>query len=370
MKKKQLYFIGAAVAIFVFFNWLIPVHIIYDNEFIWGIVAAVCVGLCLYFGLKPEESEMYTPENYEAGKAKSRVAGIVVAIAAIATIFCVYFLNIPREDQYIKKNSVVTKGTVMDGRAKTTKRRGTSSTTYTLDVQFDVNGKVYKESISVDGSDWSDAGKGMPVLVAYAKDHPKMCKILFSGDLVEKYTSGTQIRKLKLDEFVAAFRNREQDLTPQLDKVSLGWGQQESEKGTRFYYHSVFKTAVVSNDDMMYMLETGQSNNYSALLAEAQKTMKPEYDSMTTNPKLGAVYQKDSLRIRFQQYTAMVSGESGGEFNFPMIKSERRYIAAITTRKGDIFLPGDLEEDASDPAQRMKLLQEKAKEMLENKKYE
>ncbi len=362
MSKKQLYFLAGAIFIFIFINWLVPIYIIHDNGLLLGAVAAAAAAICTYKALKPDTKTMYTPENYESGKSRMTLAIVGCVIAAVATILTMIFTSGPREDAYIKKHSVVAEGLIVDGRSETTKRRGSTSTTYKLDVRFTVNGKGYEESVNVEGSDWNNAGKGMPVLVSYAKDHPGMCKILFNADQVKKYTNSDRIKPLNLDVLTQVFDKESNELIAGLKKFSMGWSIQ-SEDETVYYYNSVFKTTLVKSE-LIYLIETGRSDNFNSLLADARKNMEVVYDSLTSNPKEGVLFKKDSLQIRFQQYREAKT-EDNNEYGFPMMTYTTNYVVGLSNKMGPILLPGDLAPDLDDPATMNELRRKAAKESLE-----
>lgn len=364
MGKKQLYFLGGAVFIFILFTQLIPIYILQQLGIPFLLIGAAGAAVCTYFALKPDKKKMYTPENYESGKSRRTLAVVCSVIAAVATLLTIIISEGPREAAYIKRNSVIAKGVVTNGKAETTTRRGSTSTSYTLDVAFKVNGKTYNESVTVEGSDWNKAGTGMPVLVSYAKDHPDMCKILFNAEQARKYTNSDKIKPLRLDDFLNLYNKEGNSMLNELDQLSMGWGMDESEGGTKFCYNSVFKTSIVNTGNKLYLNETETSSSYTTLLGDARKNMQVVYDSLSTNAKKGAVFKNDSLQIRFQEYTELTT-EENNEFDFPVMTYKKNYIVAATTQKGEMLLPGDVAPDPDDPAKMEELRKKAGKEALE-----
>ncbi|MCX6318455.1 MAG: hypothetical protein NTW29_14280 [Bacteroidetes bacterium] len=368
MSKKQLYFLGGAVLLFLFITRFIPIYVLVKAEIFLTLVIAGGVGFCIYQVLKPDEKKMYTPENYEAGKSRMSLAIICAVLAAITTLIITIFNSGGREADYIKAHSVIAEGVVTSGKAKTTKRRGSSSTSYTLDVTFVVDGKNYNTTVDVDGSEWSDAGIGMPVMVSYAKGHPGMCRILFNGEQVRKYSQAGNINHITLDQFINTLRQKDEDKLKMLKKQAPGWTLQGDDDGMSVCYHSVYKTSILGNEDRTFLMETGTAENFSTLLDEARKKMTVVYDSMSTNPIRGVVFKKDSLQIRFQQYTKLESTTTGGEFQIPIMKHLNVYVVGATKEDGLLIMPGDLAPDPNDPVTQREMRQKAIQGSLERLK--
>jgi len=300
MKKKRIFFLGGAVLVFLFFTKLIPEPIIYDSEVGFGFLAAAGVAVLFFQGAKPEQKKMYTPENYESGKAQWVFAIFGCIAAAIVTVACVYFMNVPREHAYIKKNSVVVDGTVIDGTATTTKRSG-SSTSYELKIEFEADGKKVTETVTVSSEEWDKVGKDLPILVSYAKGHPDMCKALLNANQVEKYSNSDKIRMLTLANLENLYHHRD-SIQPELKKISMGWSKYDNDEGVDMYYNTVYWTILANTSHLFYVMQIDSADNFNSLLTEAKKNMRVVYDSMATNPKQGVLFENDKVHVRFIYY--------------------------------------------------------------------
>lgn len=358
MPKKKIIYLCIAVATFIFFISVMPEYIVVSAEFFWAILAAVIVGIFIYLGLKPDEAEMYTPENYEREKARSGIAILITIFVGIVTIFAVYFINASRIETYIKANSLVTDGTIYDGQSTTTKSRGSSSTTYQVDVRFLAGGIPYSNSVSISSSNWDKVGKGMGVLVAYAKEHPNMCRILFNLEDVKKYTTNVKINPVAFNDLFALRKSKKFNLLEELNKISLGWSAEQTDRGVDLYSNCVLNCAINKTDNILFLLETEKDGSFTSLLNDARKNMKVVYDSMGSNTRVGALFQKDSLQIRFQNYSARSRETTKTEYGeFPNFSLTHFYIVAVGGKNDLMILPGDLKDDEEELLE--KLLKER-----------
>ena len=348
MKNKTLILLGAAVLIFAFFWYLIPVTLVHDANFFWGFVGSIASGVCIFFAGKGSEDEMYDIDNY---KNNNRKQGFFIVAAMLVAIVGAFFLSFhfgDREEKFIEANPMLVQGTILDGTSKT----GGKSSSYELNIRYlDSNGTVYKKDIDVSSTEWSEVGKGMDVSVVYEKDNPGICKLLIHPQDAMKYVARNKRIYPGLKELLAFLNTNE--YADQKKLLGDNWSVSKAadiEEGIQFENAiSQDQLLISKNLGNIYLNERQQDISYNAILAEAKKTMKVVYDSMATNTTKGIFLENDSMQIRFQTYSSYQKKEKDNTSVYDissLIPTMTKISCFGFAKKGKgnfILLPGDLE---------------------------
>ncbi len=343
MNKKMIWIV-AAVAIFGFFYFLIPETIVHSSRFFWGFVGSGLTAACIFLAGYKKPDEMYNIDTYKKNNGKQSAAIILGVFVLIGGAIALYFKYCSRIEAFIEANPVISIGTVVDGKSTTTKRRGTSSTSYELNVNYkDSNGVQYKTDANVSSDEWDKAGKGMPITVVYQKDNPSVCKVLMNTKEAMKYVPKNKRLYPSIKDLQAFLRT--DDYNEQKKLLGDFWSankMEDTEDGVEF-------SNSISKDNMgimslgnIYINEDENDVSFKAILQEAKATMKVVYDSMATNKVKGILLENDSMQIRFQEYTRSVQKQSGGEYNFSFPQLKRVFCFAFNKKNKFMILPGDL----------------------------
>lgn len=352
MKNKKIILLGVAVLIFVFFYYNIPVTLVHSSKFFWAFVGSVLTGVCIILAGINNDNNRYDVDNYKANGYKEKLFIVPGILIMVFGAFFLYFKFSSRTKAFLEANPYLVSGTVVDGQSETTTRRGSKSTTYELTVSFsDSNGTSHKEKLSVTGSEWDLAGKGMPVSVVYEKNNPDICKVILNVKEAMAYVDKRKrlyptIKDLQTFIYIKDYKD-------QLKLLGDYWGVSKSEDvedGIQF-------TNTLSHDEMLvsknlgniYLNEREQDISFNAILTEAKKTMKVVFDSINTNSKKGIFLENDSMQIRFQIYNNYKKKErsSTNIYDLSYLGSTITKIYCFGFAKKDkgsyILLPGDLE---------------------------
>jgi hypothetical protein len=339
--NKKIGFILAAISIYCFFYFSIPVTMVHSAQFFWAFVGSILTAVCIFMVGYKKPEEMYDIDNYKKNNGKQTVSIVLAVLVGLFGAFLLYFSFTKREEKFIEANPILVGGTVIDGVSKTSRK----SSSYELTVSYkDSNAIEYKTDYNASSSEWNSAGKGMPVSVVFEKDHPEICKVILEAKDAMKYLGkGTKIYPTVND--LQAFLKTD-DYNEQKKLLGKYWSvdkMEESEDGGYAFTNSVSKDnlAVMSLGNF-YINEDQNDFTYNEILKEAKAKMKVVYDSMATNTTKGIMLQNDSMQIRFQSYTTSVQKKSGGEYNFSFAEMKKVYCFAFAKKNKMMILPGDL----------------------------
>lgn len=351
--NKKIGLLAAAVLIFYFFYAIIPVTLIHSSHFFWGFVGSILTGACLFFIGYSKPEDRYDIDNYKANNGKMTAGIIVGMLVAIFGAFVLAMHYDNREENFIKANPVVVSGTVIDGKSETTKRRGSSNTTYELNVSYkDSNAVQYKIDYDVNSTEWGNAGKGMAVSVVYERNNPEISKVLLDPKVAMDFIS-KDVKIFPTVKDLQTFLNTD-DYNKQKKLLGKYWSVQKMEDGVEGEY--TFENTV-SRDNIgimslgnIYVNELENDVSFNAILKEAKATMKVVYDSMATNSTKGILFENDSMQIRFQKYNNSIKSESGGEYSLTYTTLKKVYCFGFAKKNKLMILPGDLKstENESD----------------------
>ncbi len=345
MQKNNILFLVGAALVFIFFVFFVPVHIVHGARVFYSFLILALVGVLMYFALKPSSNIIYTPENYNQLKSQKTVATVVAVVCGIVTLIIFLIYSNRREDDYLKKNATITTATIVDGEARTSTRKGSTTTTYSVDVEFTANKTTYKENLDINSTEWNKVGKGMDVAVVYAKDHPEICKILLDQNSINEYVKDGKFKQIDLATLGKIFSDKENVLS-HLQNLSIGWKKQLSSEGNTFYYNSITQTVVYNNENFMYLSQINSSNDFNRMYNEVSSKYKKVYDSLATNKKVGAKYENDSFQVRLQQYNKVSEKEKGDNpYGIVMPSIDKVYTVGIANKNSILLLPGDLEDN-------------------------
>ncbi len=355
MKKKTIILLSAALLVYIFFYSVIPVPFVHGAQFFWAFVGGIGAGACIFFAGKMSEDEKYNIDNYAENKRKETMFIVPAVLVGIIGSIVMAFHFYTREDDFIKANPVMVDGVVLDGESRTSRR----SSTYELRVKFtDSSGNSHTQNIDVSSGEWNNAGKGMPVKVVYERENPDICELVLSTEDAKKYL-GNSIRLypgLKELQQIMNTESRKQQERLLGDGWKLQPKRNEDGKTVIFYNAISADNLVLSFIGNIYLNETGGSNAYNDVMAEARKSMKVVYDSMSTNPKKGLLLENDSMQLRFQHYSKISRGE--GDYNF-MTTLKTIYCFGFARKDGFLMLPGDIENRKDDVENLKQLLRQK-----------
>jgi hypothetical protein len=342
--NKKIGFLVAAICIYCFFYFVIPVTFVHSAQFFWAFVGSILTAVCIFLIGYTKAEERYDIDNYKANNSKMTVSILLAVLVGLGGAIVLFFRFGTREKEFIEANPVIAIGTVVDGKSTTTKRRGSSNTTYELDVKYkDSNAVEYKTEANISSEEWNNAGKGMLVTVVYEKNNPSVCKVIMKSKEAMAYL-GKDKKIFPSIKNLQAFLNTK-DYNEQKKLLGDYWSvnkMEDTEDGIQF-------TNSISRDNLgvmslgnIYINEEENDVAYNAILQEARATMKVVYDSMATNSTKGILLQNDSMQIRFQNYSSSSQMESGGEFNFSMLVQKRVYCFGFNKKDKMMILPGDL----------------------------
>jgi Protein of unknown function (DUF3592) len=343
--NKKIGFLIAAICIYGFFYFVIPVTLVHSAQFFWAFVGSILTAVCIFFiGYKSEE-ERYDMDNYKANNSKMTISIVLAILVGLGGAIVLYFRFASREEKFIAANPVISIGTVVDGKSTTTTRRGSSSTSYELDVTYkDSNAVEYRTEADISSEEWNNAGKGMPVTVVYEKNNPTVCKVIMKSKDAMAYI-GKDKKIFPSLKNLQAFLNTK-DYNEQKKLLGDYWSvnkMEDSEDDIEFTNGISRDNLAVMSIGNIYVNEFDNDFAYNAILQEAKATMKVVYDSMATNTTKGILLQNDSMQIRFQSYSTSSKMESGGEFNFSMLVQKRIYCFGFNKKDKMMLLPGDLQ---------------------------
>jgi Protein of unknown function (DUF3592) len=368
--NKKIGFLVAAICVYGFFYFIIPVTLVHSAQFFWAFVGSILTGICIFFiGYKSEE-ERYDMDNYKANNSKMTVSIVLAVLVGLFGAFVLFFRFASREEKFIAANPVISIGTVVDGKSTTTKRRGSSNTTYELDVTYkDSNAVSYKTEANISSDEWNNAGKGMPVTVVYEKNNPSVCKVIMKAKDAMEFL-GKDKRIFPSLKNLQAFLNTK-DYNEQKKLLGDYWSVNKIEDTE----NDIEFTNAISRDNLgvmslgnIYVNEYENDFTYNAILKEARATMKVVYDSTATNTTKGILLQNDSMQIRFQTYSTTSEMKSAGEYNFSFPVRKRIYCFAFNKKDKMMLLPGDLKglEDESNDAPKA-ISPEEIREIIQQK---
>ena len=342
--NKKIGFLVAAIGIFCFFYFVIPVTFVHSAQMFWGFVGSILTGVCIFLIGYQKQEDLYDINNYKKNNGK-QTAGIVLGIlVAVAGAFILYMNFESREKKFIEANPVLVSGTVVDGKSTTTKRRGSSSTTYELNVTYkDSNAIEYKTDADVNSTEWEKSGRGMSVSVVYEKNNPEICKVILSSkDAMAYVKKGTKIFPTLKD--LQAFLQTD-DYNEQKKLLGQYWRVDKMEDVEDAYQltNEISKdNLAVVNFGNIYVNEDENDISYNEIMKEAKATMRVVYDSMATNTTRGLMLENDSMQIRFQNYSNSEMTKMGGEFNFSIPTFKKIYCFGFGKKNKTMILPGDL----------------------------
>jgi hypothetical protein len=303
MQKKTFIWLAVALTAFLFFYGVIPVPILEGGSWFFYLLAAAIVGGSIFMAFKPTQQSDEDISQYKAASGLEKVAIFGGVIGFMATLFSVIIHSSTRKDEYIAKNAVFAVGTIKDGESVTTKRRGSSSTSYELQVYFtDKNGQMQQESLSVGGDVWDNVAKDMQVGVVYADGHPSLAKVLLNAADIRKYTTADKVGVPALSNLFNILEGTSTtDYRKNLnDKF---WKFDNSGSGESLLYSNEILGDVVVINDNLHAVVNDRSGSwvFDDLLAEAKKTMTTVYDSLATNAEKGALFTNDKYEIKFER---------------------------------------------------------------------
>jgi uncharacterized protein YneF (UPF0154 family) len=347
MSNKQKGFLIAAVLIYLFFYFVIPVTFVHGAQMFWAFVGGIGAAVCIFFAGKESDEKRFDIDHYKTSGKKESLFIVLAVLVGFVGSFVLYFVFGKNETNFIKANPVVVQGSILDGVSKV----GRKSSSYELTVRYvDSNAIVYKENIDVSASEWGNAGKGMDVAVVYEKNNPEICKLLMNAKDVMPYLDKNKKVHPSLKN-LADFLNTK-DYRDQKKILGEYWSvnkMEEMEDGVQFSNYITKDNLVISEFGNIYINENDQEETFNSILAEAKASMKLVYDSMQTNAKVGVEYENDSMKIRFQKYKTLAPTNSGGEYK--IMGYQYRNIMCFGFAKKDklIILLGDLEKNETDP---------------------
>jgi hypothetical protein len=344
MKRRTLLLILAAIAVYLFFYFVIPVPMVHGAHFFWAFVGGISAGACLFLaGYLISKDGEYDIDAYQKSNKQSMLFIIPAVLLALVGSFVLSFRLDTREEEFLKKNSVVVDGEIING-VSTTKK---NLTTYELTVRYrDSVGKFFTENISASTEQWENAGIGKNIKVAYERDHPQICKLLMNAeDALEYMDASKRIFPTLSDLFKAA---KTKDVSSQIKMLGEGWvidDSDDSEKDKKYFYNKITDDNLVFGDVSIYINEKSQMQAYNSLLAEAKQNMKIVYDSSSTNKRKGIQFENDSISIRFQEYSKMEPIKS--EYGSIGYSSKKVYCFGFAKKNNIFLLPGDIKSNAA-----------------------
>ncbi len=190
MQKKLFY--GALSVLVVWFFWFgIPVDVMSSST----VFISLAAGACLTFSLvmfvlalfaKPEQDDHHKEEN--PNKPEPVNSGCVLIAAVLIGVFVFpigLLMNVSsREDSELRKNGVVTTGTIVSGSALKLGKADMSK----IVIRFTgENQQEYNINYDISASQIDHYYLDQEVRIIYSKHYPTILKILESADAAAKY---------------------------------------------------------------------------------------------------------------------------------------------------------------------------------------
>jgi hypothetical protein len=341
MNKRVIIWLAIAVAAFLFFYNVIPVPLLASGSWFFYLLGAAIVGGSIFMAFKPAVQNQEDINNYKTASGFEKLAIFGGVFGFIGTLFSVMIHSDTRKDNYILKNAVFAIGTIKDGESVTTKRRGSSSTSYEIQVFFnDKTGAVQQESLSVGSDVWDNVAKDMQVGVVYADGHPSLAKILIKPEDIKKYTTADKVGVPTLSNLFNILQGTSTtDYRKNLNEKFWKFDNKGSSE-SYIYSNEVLGDAVVLNDNIHALInDRSGSWSFDNLLAEAKKTMTTVYDSLSTNAEKGALFSNGKFEIKFERVLTQSRDEVTIGDGIKIPNMQLKPVNAVTfAKKGEMGL--------------------------------
>lgn len=144
-------------------------------------------------------------------------------IGSLALVLCFYLNFKNSEENELLKYGVKVKGTVIDGKAYTSRRGGT----YDIKIRFLTrSGNLIVVNEDVGKSEFNDYYVGQKVDLIYSKKNPELIELLTTDENIKKYIQSEE-RPLNFNDLVKLFDVIDVEKEDYLNKIQAGWLKQD-----------------------------------------------------------------------------------------------------------------------------------------------
>lgn len=326
MSRIQIIWTSIALFVVVLFYAGIPVATYDAHTVLTSFIGAILFGSCVFMVIgdfrSVDDIRSLASENTKGARRFSPIA----IIPALIFLVVLVVHQGDRKNQEIIEHGKFAKGIVVGGGSTTTKRNFSSSTSYSLTVEYKDSaniGHVLKES--VDWSDYSKMYQGATVDVQYSKRHPSLARLVVSREeLAEHMDIPTDT--LNVTHLLSILENKipKDSILTFLNSINYEWAIERED----IYYNSKLNLAVKvfpGAKQIVYLQQTksfGMNQNpFETNLAKYGFKKK----STTSNNETTEVYYNDQYVISKEREVS--SRNNANEFGLSTV-SLIYYIAA------------------------------------------
>ena len=256
---RRKIWLALLIASIIFFAWAIPLTSYNQSPFYISLTGGIFVFVFTFLFISDVTSIYELTEKDPDNQKKSLNYAPWAIVPGIAFLFIFLFNFEARKKSVFANEGALTKGTIINGHSETSKRRGNTSTSYEVIVEFeDDRGTRYEFNQSLNSKEYDRLYNGATIDVKYWKKSPKVAKAILSDDDI-KESLNIENRPLAFTDLshIINISLRKDSLIKYLNSINYKWEQQ----GPDLFINRNRNCAIKVKEDTLVYLE--YKNNFS-----------------------------------------------------------------------------------------------------------